>query len=54
VLEVIGFQFKGERVMKTAAAMDDLENTDKQIKIVGQILCLRILGLEQALYALGH
>ena len=26
--------------MKTAAAMDDHEDTDKQIKIVGQILCL--------------
>jgi hypothetical protein len=40
VLEVLGFRFKGERVTKAIATIDDLEDTDKQIKILGQIISL--------------
>jgi hypothetical protein len=40
VLEVLGFRFKGERVLKIIATIDDLEDADKQIKILGQIICL--------------
>ena len=38
VLEVTGFQFAKEKITQTTAAMDDLENRDKQIKIIGQII----------------
>jgi hypothetical protein len=38
VLEVTGFQFLKEKVAWTIAALDDLENPDKQIKIIGQIV----------------
>ena len=61
VMEVIGFQFGKYKVTKTIATMDDLEDTEKQIKIIGQIINLKmsspkkeILGLEQTLCALGH
>jgi hypothetical protein len=40
VIEVIGFQFGKDKVTKTTATMDDLEDADKQIKIVGQIMNL--------------
>jgi len=40
VLEVTGFQFLKEKVARTIAALDDLENPDKQIKISGQIIDL--------------
>ena len=40
VLEVLGFWFTGERVTKAIATIDDLEDIDKQIKILGQIICL--------------
>ena len=42
VLEVLGFRFKGERVTKAIATIDNLEDTDKQIKIFGQIICLSL------------
>jgi hypothetical protein len=35
VIEVIGFWFGKEKTTKTTATMDDLEDTNKQIKIVG-------------------
>jgi hypothetical protein len=37
VLEVTGFWFLKEKLTWTSATMDDLENTNKQIKIIGQI-----------------
>jgi hypothetical protein len=40
VIEVIGFLFGGGRVAKSTATMDDLEDPDKQIKVVGQIINL--------------
>jgi hypothetical protein len=40
VIEVIGFRFVNEKVTKTTATMDDLEDTDKQIKIIGQVINL--------------
>ena len=40
MLEVLGIQFKGERVPKAIATIDDPEDTDKEIKILGQIICL--------------
>jgi hypothetical protein len=40
VLEVTGFRFLKEKVARTIAALDDLENPDKQIKISGQIIDL--------------
>jgi len=41
-IEVMGFQFGKEKVIKTTAKMDDLEDADKQIKIVGQIVDLKM------------
>jgi len=40
VLEITGFQYLKEKVARTIAALDDLENLDKQIKISGQIIGL--------------
>ena len=40
VLEVTGFQFLKEKVARTIATLDDLENPDKNIKIGGQIIDL--------------
>jgi hypothetical protein len=40
VLEVKGFQFLKEKVARTIAALDDLENANNQIKISGQIIDL--------------
>ena len=42
VIEVIGFQFGKEKVTKTTATMGDLEDTNKQIRIVGQIVNLHM------------
>ena len=42
VIEVIGFRFGNEKITKTTATMDDLEDADKQIKIVGQIIDLKM------------
>src|ERR1700676_66994 len=39
VIEVIGFLFKSEKVVKSTATMDNLE---EQIKVVGQIVNLKI------------
>src|SRR5882762_5103232 len=41
VIEVVGFLFGTEKVVKSTATMDDLENTNKQIKVVGQIVNLK-------------
>jgi hypothetical protein len=41
-MEVIGFRFGKEEVIKTTATMDDLEDPDKQIKIVAQIIDVTI------------
>ena len=41
-MEVIGFQFGKDKVTKTIATMDDLEDTEKQIKIIGQIINLQL------------
>ena len=38
VLEVTGFQFLKEKVAQTIATLDDLENPNNQIKIIGQII----------------
>jgi hypothetical protein len=38
----MGFWFGQEKVIKTTAKMDDLEDADKQIKIVGQIIDLNM------------
>ena len=40
VLEVTGFQFLKEKVARTTAALEDLENPNNQIKISGQIIDL--------------
>jgi hypothetical protein len=40
VLEVTGFQFPKEKVVRTVATLDDLENPNNQIKISGQIIDL--------------
>ena len=42
VIEVVGFLFKNDKVVKSTAAMDDLEDTNKQIKVVGQIVHLKM------------
>ena len=42
MIEVIGFLFKSENVVKSTATMDDLEDPHKQIKVVDQIVNLRI------------
>ena len=42
VIEVIGFLFGTEKVVKSTATMDDLEDTNKQIKVVGQIVNLKM------------
>jgi hypothetical protein len=39
---VIVFWFGNEKITKTTATMDDLEDADKQIKIVGQIVDLKM------------
>ena len=38
VLEVTGFQFLKEKVARTIATLDDLENPDNQIKIRARLL----------------
>ena len=40
VIEVIEFLFGNKKVAKSTATMDDLEDPDKQIKVVGQIVNL--------------
>ena len=40
VIEVVGFLFRNEKVAKSTARMDDLEDPDKQIKVVNQIVNL--------------
>ena len=40
VIEVIGFRFGKEKAIKTTATMDDLEDIDKQIKIIGHVINL--------------
>jgi hypothetical protein len=42
VIEVIGFRFGTDKVTKTIATMDDLEDREKQIKIIGQIINLKM------------
>jgi len=42
VIEVVGFLFKNDKVVKSTVAMDDLEDTNKQIKVVGQIVHLKM------------
>ena len=42
VIEVVGFLFKNDKVVKSTATMDDLEDTNKQIKVVGQIVHLKM------------
>jgi len=42
VIEVIGFRFGKEKVTKTMETMDDLEDTNKQIKIIGQIINMKM------------
>jgi hypothetical protein len=42
VIEVIGFLFKTDKVVKSTATMDDLEDPNKQIKVVGQIVNLKM------------
>jgi hypothetical protein len=41
VLETTGFQFLKEKVAQTITALDDLENSNNQIKISGQIIDLQ-------------
>ena len=40
ILEVAGFQFLKEKIVRTIAVLDDLENPNNQIKISGQIIDL--------------
>ena len=42
IIEVVGFLFKNDKVVKSTATMDDLEDTNKQIKVVGQIVHLKM------------
>jgi len=42
LLAWVGFLFKNDKVVKSTATMDDLENTNKQIKVVGQIVHLKM------------
>ena len=39
---MVGFLFKNDKVVKSTATMDDLEDTNKQIKVVGQIVHLKM------------
>ena len=49
----MGFQIGKEKVTKTAAKMDDLEDADKQIKIIGQIIDLNMTSLQRKNLGIG-
>src|ERR1700729_981552 len=42
VLEVTAFRFGMSKITKSTALLDDLENKDKQITVIGQIINLRL------------
>ena len=56
---MVGFLFRNEKVVKSTVTMDDLKDTNKHIKVVGQIVHLKmtsstVLGLEQTICGCGH
>jgi hypothetical protein len=42
IIEGVGFLFINEKVVKSTVTMDDLRDTNKQIKFVGQIVDLKM------------